>query len=180
MTIAGVSDYKAMAEAINAGIIMTVTTRRTVLKAGAYAAGLAIMPSLALAAKTVKRFTNGRRGRFAIEGFDTTAYFTKGDAVKGGEEHKADWEGADWLFESAAAAAAFKAAPDDFAPQFGGYCTFAMSIGKIVPSNPEVWRMHGGKLYLFAGKGGGRKFDKGPDAMIEKAERFWATLTLTE
>ncbi|MEZ5919777.1 MAG: YHS domain-containing (seleno)protein [Parvularculaceae bacterium] len=160
--------------------MMIAETRRTILKVGTFAAALAVMPGLALAAKTVKRFTNGKRGNFAIGGYDPTAYFARGEAVKGAEDHKVSWEGSEWLFETAESAEKFKAAPDDFAPQFGGYCTFAMSIGKIVASNPEIWRIRDGKLYLFAGAGGGKKFDKGPDAMIEKAQSFWDTLTLVE
>ncbi len=112
----------------------------------------------------------------AIKGYDTRAYFTESTAKLGSDAHSVDWNGATWQFASTEDAAAFAEPPQAFAPQFGGYCTRAMSFKRTVPANPEVWRIHNGKLYMFARPVGGAKFDESPEAMIAKAQEHWETL----
>lgn len=153
-------------------------TRRNLLKMGATVAGLAMLPTVAYA-KTVKRFSQGDDKR-ALKGYDTTAYFKAGKATNGTDTTIVEWKGAIWRFASAADAELFKANPENYAPQFGGYCTRAMSLGKEVPGDPEVWRIHNGNLHVFFAPKGGEFFDKGPDEMIKKAQAHWETLTLVE
>ncbi len=57
----------------------------------------------------------------AIGGYDTVAYFTVGKPVKGSKEFTHQWNGASWLFSSAGNRDLFKAAPEKYAPQYGGY-----------------------------------------------------------
>ncbi len=113
----------------------------------------------------------------AIGGYDTTAYFTQGKPVRGDKAYRAKWKGAEWRFASAAARDRFLANPAASAPQFGGYCTNAMSMGKVVDGDPEIWRLHDGKLYLFYAESGREKFDADPAAMIDKATRNWERLS---
>jgi len=40
--------------------------------------------------------------------------------------------------------------PEKFAPQFGGYCAFAVSKGFTATPNPENFEIIDDKLYLFA------------------------------
>lgn len=84
----------------------------------------------------------------AINGFDPVAYFTEEKPVKGDASHSAEFNGAKWYFSSAENKAAFEAAPADYAPQFGGYCAYAVSRGYTAPTDPEAWSVHEGKLYL--------------------------------
>lgn len=112
----------------------------------------------------------------AIRGYDARGYFTQGTARLGMPVHSVTWQGAEWRFASAEDAVAFAAQPEAFAPQFGGYCTRAMSFRKLVPADPEVWRIYGEKLFMFARPVGGEKFDEGQEAMIAKALAYWETL----
>lgn len=148
--------------------------RRTLLM-GAAAFGALATTSAYAAQKPIRRFSNGRKGDRANEGYDATAYFG-GAAAPGDPAFEQEWQGAIWRFKDEAARANFVAAPETYAPQFGGYCANAMSMKKVVPANPEVFRIRDGKLYLFAAKPGAVKFDKDPDAMIAKAQAFWKTL----
>ncbi len=84
----------------------------------------------------------------AIKGYDPVAYFTQSDAVKGSEDHSHDWNGVKWLFATAANRDAFAAEPDKFAPQYGGYCSYAMSRDYIADITPTAWKVVDGKLYL--------------------------------
>lgn len=135
--------------------------------------------ALPVFAKTISRFSLSANGQ-ALKGYDTTAYFKTNKPAKGSDASTVVWKGATWRFASEADAARFKADPDAYAPQFGGYCTRAMSLGKEVPGDPEVWRIHNGNLHVFFAPRGGTAFDKGPDAMIKRAQAHWETLTFVE
>lgn len=155
---------------------MSIFSRRSALGIMA----IATLYPFGAAAKTVARFNTSGSGNLALNGYDTTAYFTKSTAEQGVAETVIPWKGANWQFVSAIEAALFKAAPDAYAPQFGGYCTRAMSEGSLAPGDPEVWRLHKGKLYVFYAPRGGKVFDKDPDGMVAKAASFWGSLTLSE
>ncbi|MEL6227090.1 MAG: YHS domain-containing (seleno)protein [Pseudomonadota bacterium] len=114
--------------------------------------------------------------RLVIRGYDTTAYFTKGGVRSGSPTHEVRWKGATWRFATATDAAKFRANPTAFAPQFGGYCTGGLSQRHVVTANPRIWRIHRGKLYMFAAQAGGRRFDKNPAAVIRAAHAYWKTL----
>jgi YHS domain-containing protein len=84
----------------------------------------------------------------AIYGYDTVAYFTQGKPVKGEDKITSEWRGATWHFSSAEHKAMFDEAPEKFAPQYGGYCSYAMSRGKFVGVDEEAFTVLNGKLYV--------------------------------
>lgn len=94
----------------------------------------------------VTRFFETNNG--AIAGFDPVAYFTEGRAVKGTLGHALRWRAANWYFASEANLAAFEMDPDAYAPQYGGYCAYAMTMGQLVPSQPEAFTLFRNRLYL--------------------------------
>ena len=87
-------------------------------------------------------------GGVAIKGYDTVAYFTEGKPTKGGKSFEAEWNGAIWRFASAANRDTFKADPEKYAPQYGGYCAWAVSQGYTAGIDPDAWKIVDGKLYL--------------------------------
>lgn len=84
----------------------------------------------------------------AIRGIDPVAYFTQGGPVAGNDEHMLMWRGATWKFSSADNMAMFEANPEAYAPQYGGYCAYAVSKGGIATTDPEAWTIYEDKLYL--------------------------------
>ena len=84
----------------------------------------------------------------AARGYDVTAYFLQGQAVRGNKAHQLQYKGVTWRFASAESLARFKADPAAYAPQFGGYCAWAVSQGYVAPGDPEQWKVVDGKLYL--------------------------------
>ncbi|MDA9207365.1 twin-arginine translocation pathway signal protein [Octadecabacter sp.] len=141
-------------------------------------AAVVATPKAALA-KTISRFSLSETGH-ALKGYDTTAYLNSGGAQDGADDHVVSWKGAIWRFATAEDAATFEADPDAYAPQFGGYCTRAMSIKREVPGDPEVWRIFDGKLYVFFAPRGGNLFDDDQEDMIALAQVHWDTLTFVE
>ena len=96
-------------------------TRRAVL----IQAALAALAATQAAADPVFRNLWGQ----AIRGYDPVAYFTEGRPVEGRAEFKHDWNGATWQFASAEHRALFAENPERYAPQYGGYCAWAVSQG---------------------------------------------------
>lgn len=84
----------------------------------------------------------------AIYGYDTVAYFTDNRSVKGNKKINYEWRGADWHFASTEHRELFIAEPEKYAPQYGGYCAYAMSDGRLVAVDEDAFTIHEGKLYL--------------------------------
>ena len=84
----------------------------------------------------------------ALRGFDPVAYFTDGAATPGEVEITAEHAGATYRFASAEHKAMFEAAPEKFAPQYGGYCAFGLAQGYKFDGDPQVWKIVDDRLYL--------------------------------
>lgn len=112
-------------------------------------------------------------GDVAIEGADPVAYFKEGKAVEGSSEFTHDWKQATWRFVSAANRDAFAASPEAYAPQFGGYCAWAVSQGYTAETDPSSWKIVNGKLYLNYSKGVQATWSKDIPGNIAKAEKNW-------
>jgi YHS domain-containing protein len=115
----------------------------------------------------------GRFSDLAVGGYDAVAYFEDGKPVKGSKEFSYEYEDATWLFASADNLEQFKEDPDAFAPQYGGYCAWAVAQGYTAPGNPKNWSVRGGKLYLNYDNGVQAKWLKDPDGFITKADANW-------
>ncbi|MDA1090400.1 MAG: YHS domain-containing (seleno)protein [Proteobacteria bacterium] len=131
---------------------------------------LLAMPVAALAKSEVNQSSIGA---VAIEGTDPVAYFSEQKAVKGSSEYNHRWKGAQWQFKNAANRDAFAAEPEKYAPQFGGYCAWAVSQGYTAKTDPEAWTVHKGKLYLNYSKGVRDNWAKDIPGNITKAESNW-------
>ena len=102
-------------------------------------------------------------GNEAINGYDAVAYFTKEQAVKGDKTFSQNWKGANWYFSSAENLNLFKSNPEKYAPQFGGYCAFAVNKGFTANSDPNAFKIINDKLYMCRQKNTG-KVDSRPGA----------------
>jgi hypothetical protein len=84
----------------------------------------------------------------ALHGYDAVAYFTEGKAVPGTPQFEHAWSGARWRFSTAANRDAFAAAPGTYAPQFGGYCAWAVSRNYTADIDPAAFAVVNNKLYV--------------------------------
>lgn len=142
-------------------------SRRTALTLIATAVTLPAMP--AAAAKPPVFST--RKG--AIRGYDPVAYFTQNAAVKGASDITSTHEGAVFHFATPENKAAFDANPAKFAPQYGGYCAWAVSQGYTASIDPEAFDIRGGKLYLNYSKRIQRKWLGDVAGNIAKGDANW-------
>ena len=115
----------------------------------------------------------GGGARVALKGYDPVAYFTDGKPEKGSKEFTFAFDDTTYWFKSAAHRDKFAANPEQYAPQFDGYCAIQLSRGHKVEADPEAWTITNGKLYVFSLKKGVPKFRKESVAIAEKANENW-------
>lgn len=109
----------------------------------------------------------------AIRGTDPVAYFTQGEPVSGSAEYTYDWNGATWQFASAEHRDLFAANPEQYAPEYGGYCAWAVSQGYTASIDPEAWKIVDGQLYLNYDKRVQQRWARDIPGNIAKANQNW-------
>lgn len=112
-------------------------------------------------------------GGIAIDGYDPVAYFSEARPVEGKKEHSFEWRGAVWRFASAEHRELFAKSPEKYAPQYGGYCAYAVAKGTTAGIDPAAWTVRGGKLYLNYDAEVQAKWLQDPDGFIAKADANW-------
>lgn len=127
------------------------------------------------AASPVDPVNKDRKG-IALKGYDPVAYFEQGRPVKGSPEFRHEWNGATWHFTSAATRDTFKSSPEKFAPQYGGYCAWAVSNNYTADADPEAWKIVNGRLYVNYNKGVQKKWEPEAARRISDADRNWPAL----
>jgi len=153
-----------------ANLAETRLSRRAALGLAAAAGVAAVLPAPAFAAEDP--IFSDWRGR-AIRGYDPVAYFTEGKPTAGSSDHETEYEGATWRFASAENKAKFDADPAAYAPQYGGYCAWAVSQGYTASIDPEAWRIVDGKLYLNYNADVQKRWEADIPGFIQAADTNW-------
>jgi len=132
---------------------------------------LAAAPALALSP-----VNKSLLGGVAIDGYDPVAYFTDGKPVEGSADYSFEWQGATWRFASAEHRDRFAGQPERWAPQYGGYCAWAVGHGHTATIDPEAWSIVNGKLYLNYSRDVQAKWTPEKEKWIDAADRNWPQL----
>lgn len=109
----------------------------------------------------------------AIEGYDAVAYQTAESAFKGSQQYEFVWKGAKWLFVSKENQERFAAAPENYAPQYGGFCAWSVSQDKVMKADPQVWKIVDGKLYLIQNEMVKEVWEKSQPDLVKKSNENW-------
>ncbi|MGB5324031.1 MAG: YHS domain-containing (seleno)protein [Pseudomonadales bacterium] len=112
-------------------------------------------------------------GNLAIEGYDPVAYFQLDQAVKGAQKFEYQWQGATWRFSSEQNRSLFEANPGYYAPQYGGYCAYAVAQNKTAGIDPEQFTIENDKLYLNYNAKIRKKWLENRAMFIEQADSNW-------
>jgi YHS domain-containing protein len=105
--------------------------------------------------------------------YDAVAYFTSGKPVEGSKAFEYKYKGVTWRFASADNLAAFKADPTKYAPQYGGYCAWAVSQGYTAKGDPKAWKIVNGKLYLNYNLDIQKKWEQDVPGLVAKGDSNW-------
>lgn len=111
------------------------------------AAAVPVAPSAVYATAGAKPTVLSYDGA-AIGGFDPVAYFTSSGPSRGDDAHTVMWNGGQFLFASASNKKTFESDPEAFAPQYGGYCSYAAALNYVAPTSSNAWSVFEDKLYL--------------------------------
>ncbi len=134
----------------------------------------AVATFLAVAmAQQVHAHSGHSQSPVAIGGYDPVAYFDAGQPTPGTGHHTATHKGVTYLFSSKQNQERFSAHPEKYAPQYGGFCAYGVSVGKKFYSDPNRWKIVDGKLYLNLDKDIQKKFNADVAGAIAKADRNW-------
>lgn len=109
----------------------------------------------------------------AIDGTDPVSYFTEGRPIEGNSDISFEWNGATWHFTSVENRDRFAANPSKYAPQYGGYCAWAVSQGYTASTVPEAWAIVDGKLYLNYSKSVQKQWEQSIPENISAADQNW-------
>lgn len=112
-------------------------------------------------------------GDGAIRGYDPVAYFVTGEPTPGINKYSSKWKGAIYKFSSADNLALFKSDPQRYAPQYGGYCAYALAKGAIANTDPEAWTIVNGKLFLNFSPAIKKRWSKDIPGHIRAANKNW-------
>ncbi|NAS31313.1 hypothetical protein GTQ40_10050 [Flavobacteriaceae bacterium R38] len=117
---------------------------------------------------------------YALEGYDVVAYFSN-TAKKGNSSYTATHDNVKYKFATQANRDAFKANPEKYLPQYGGYCAYAVGArNKKVTPDPETFEIRDGKLFVFYKSWRSNTLNswikEGPAKLKAKADKNWETL----
>ena len=141
------------------------------------ALGLTGLAVPALAVKQTGGEYNTMHAGLGAKGYDVVSYFTVGMPVAGSDRYTAGYGGVKWQFFSAENRDTFNKDPAHYAPQYGGFCSWGVSVGKLFDVDPvNGWKIVDNKLYLNFNGDINTTFSKDAAGFIRKANGNWAAL----
>ena len=108
-----------------------------------------------------------------LKGYDPVAYFTRHQAIKGNPAIQTRFGGATYYFVSVADKVAFSKDPSKYVPQYGGFCAHNLTKGEFKDTDPTVFLIYKGKLYICSDVDGAKEFRSNIDQNIRKADDYW-------
>ncbi|MDX1642734.1 MAG: YHS domain-containing (seleno)protein [Thermoanaerobaculia bacterium] len=121
----------------------------------------------------------GAGGPLAMHGYDPVAYFVDGAPRRGSAEHSLLWNGAVYRFVTRQNLDRFAVEPERYAPQYGGFCAYGVSVGKKFDGDPHVFAIVDGKLYLNLNPSIQTIWEEDVAGNIAKAEHQWPAIHST-
>ncbi len=112
----------------------------------------------------------------AAGGYDLVSYHQESGPVRGTGFHKAVHDGVDYLFANEANKVAFEANPEKYLPAYNGYCAYGVAIGQKFNSDPTVYELVDGRLYLNLDRDIQKTWAEDIDGNIVKADQNWTEL----
>jgi len=113
------------------------------------------------------------RNGVALDGYDPVAYFVDRKPVAGNGDLTLEHKGSVFRFSSAANRDRFRAMPDAYSPQYGGFCAYGTASGYKAKIDPGAWSIVDGKLYLNYDAKVQTEWNKDRAGYIVKADGRW-------
>ncbi len=111
-----------------------------------------------------------------LSGYDPVSYFTEGTPQRGSGYHVADYKGVTYAFTSEEHKELFQANPSKYAPAYGGWCAYGVAVGKKFVTDPTVWKIVNGTLYVNLDRGIQSKWNQDVPGYIVTADANWTEI----
>ncbi|MEZ4333591.1 MAG: YHS domain-containing (seleno)protein [Myxococcota bacterium] len=115
----------------------------------------------------------------AVQGYDVVSYHQGEKPQRGNGNHVAEFEGVPYLFVDEANRKAFERDPARYAPAYGGFCAYGVSVGKKFIGDPDVWKIVDGRLYLNLDTRVQESWAKDIPGHIRRADARWKQIAAT-
>lgn len=120
----------------------------------------------------------------ALQGYSAVSYADLGLAQKGVKEFKSEYNKIAYYFTSAEQKATFDKNPDNYLPQYGGFCAFGVYAGAKFRTDPNKFITKDGKyfLYLYNLELDAQQLwlnEKNHNKLIKTANKNWKKLSQT-
>lgn len=89
--------------------------------------------------------TNG----IGVGGYDPVSYFQSPNPLQGKTEINTKHNGVEYWFSTEKNKSKFVASPRKYLPQFGGWCSMTLAMGKATTPKYDNFAILSGRLYLF-------------------------------
>ena len=108
-----------------------------------------------------------------IDGYDPVAFFTDKTPVKGDTQFHYSYQDAIYYFASQAHLDVFKADPEKYKPQFGGWCAYAVSLGRVAPVDVNTFSIVNGRLVIQHNQRAVNGWNKDVQGNLALADKYW-------
>lgn len=122
------------------------------------------------------RLLNRGADGIGIQGYDPVAYFEVGEPVKGDPRYHATYLGTTYHFSTEARLWTFQEHPERYAPLFGGFCAYAVSIDRLSPIEPENFQIVEERLVLNHNAHAHQLWLEDVEGNLAKARANWPDL----
>ena len=106
-------------------------------------------------------------------GYDPVAYFTDGKPLRGSQGLPATHEGRTYYFASEEHRVVFRAAPQVYEPQYGGFCSNGAAYRVKLGSDPLEFEVRDGRLFIFGDIMGHELWKLDERRNIQHADAAW-------
>lgn len=120
-----------------------------------------------------KSFNNVDANGVILDGYDPVAFYTDNMPVKGDAAFQYKYDNAVYYFASQRHLDLFRANPEKFKPQFGAWCAYAVSLGRVAPIDVNTFSIVDGRLFVQHNQRAVNGWNKDVPGNIGKADKYW-------
>lgn len=157
---------------------------KTNFKTGYIMAGLIWLLMLGLSAcksnpkpQAGKAFNNVDKSGVILDGYDPVAFFTDNKPVKGSEQFQHTYDEAIYHFASQEHLDLFKKNPEMYKPQYGAWCAYAVSLGRVAPIDVNTFSVVNGRLFIQHNQRAVNGWNKDVPGNIILADKYWPAVS---
>jgi YHS domain-containing protein len=133
---------------------------------------------LVTAAQAQKQnFNNVDNNDVILDGYDAVAFFTDNKPVKGDAKFQYKYQDAVYYFATQQHLELFKTDPEKFKPQFGGWCAYAVSLGRVAPIDVNTFSIVNNRLVIQHNQRAVNGWNKDVQGNLSLADKYWPVVS---